>query len=117
MIRSAIAILFLALATPALAESPAGDESYAAGRAIVADIHRIVTPNGIQESFVAALGGTRQAVSVRGSDRANPILLFVHGGPGSVEMPMAWSSEEHPSQLQSLMRLSYAGLCFTKNNH
>src|SRR3546814_4074396 len=74
MIRSAIAILFLALATPALAESPAGDESYAAGRAIVADIHRIVTPNGIQESFVAR-------------------------------------SEEHTSELQSLMRISYAVLC------
>ena len=37
------------------------------------------------------LGGARQIVNVRGNDRANPILLFVHGGPGAVEMPMAWA--------------------------
>src|SRR3546814_13778608 len=109
MIRSAIAILFLALATPALAESPAGDESYAAGRAIVADIHRIVTPNGIQESFVAELGGTRQAVSVRGSDRANPILLFVHGGPGPVDMPTGGASRRPWGDFLSVVHGDHAG--------
>ena len=33
----------------------------------------IVTPNGVQESFVATLGGARQAVSVRGADRAKQV--------------------------------------------
>src|SRR3546814_7781778 len=32
-----------------------------------------------------------QVVNVRGSDRDNPILIFVHGGPGAVEMPFAWA--------------------------
>jgi proline iminopeptidase len=81
---------FLVAALPAGAQTPAPN-AYAPGRAIIADIDRIVTPNGVQESFVADLGGARQAVSVRGADRANPILLFIHGGPGAVEMPVGWA--------------------------
>jgi pimeloyl-ACP methyl ester carboxylesterase len=68
-----------------------GQDIYAAGRNVVAEIDRIVTPNGVQETFEAVLGGARQIVNVRGNNRANPILLFVHGGPGAVEMPMAWA--------------------------
>jgi proline iminopeptidase len=87
--RSCLIGLLIA-ALPAAAQTPAADP-YAPGRAIVADIDRIVTQNGVQESFVANLGGARQAVSVRGADRANPILLFIHGGPGAVEMPIGWA--------------------------
>lgn len=77
------------------AQAPSTDDPYAAGREVVAKMQRIVAPDGVQENFVVELGGTRQAVSVRGADRANPILLFVHGGPGSVEMPMAWGFQRH----------------------
>lgn len=72
-------------------DGAAAHDVYAPGRAIVADIHRIVTSNGVQESFEAMLGGVRQVVNVRGADGNNPILLFLHGGPGAVEMPIAWS--------------------------
>src|SRR3546814_12589917 len=83
--RFYLAILaLLSLATPALAQT---DDAYAPARAIVADIGKIVTPNGVQETFEVTLGGARQVVNVRGSDRDNPILIFVHGGPGAVEMP------------------------------
>ncbi len=85
--------VFLCHAPLTLAETPpppAGD-IYAPGREIVADIQRVVTPAGVQESFIATLGGARAAVSVRGANRENPILLFVHGGPGAVEMPIAWA--------------------------
>jgi pimeloyl-ACP methyl ester carboxylesterase len=30
-------------------------------------------------------------VNVRGSDRKNPILIFVHGGPAAPEMPVSWA--------------------------
>lgn len=83
----AIAIFLTLLAAPAMAQS----DPHAPGREIVADINRIVTPNGVQETFALELGGARQVVNVRGADRENPILLFVHGGPGAVEMPIAWT--------------------------
>lgn len=83
---------FLPLAALAVSgQAPPPADPYAPGRALVADIGRIVTPNGVQESFVTTLGGARQWVSVRGADRANPILIFVHGGPGSTESHIAWS--------------------------
>lgn len=64
-------------------------------RSIIGDVQKIVTPRGIEETLILTLGGTRQVVNIRGSDRANPILVYIHGGPGSVEMPMAWSFQ-HP---------------------
>lgn len=73
-----------------LAAAPPGDP-YTPGREIVTDLNKIVTANGVQETYETTLGGARQVVNVRGSDRAKPILLFIHGGPASVEMPLAWS--------------------------
>src|SRR3546814_19480748 len=87
--RFYLAILaLLSLATPALAQT---DDAYAPARAIVADIGKIVTPNGVPETFEVTPGGARPVVNVRGSDRDNPILIFVHGGPGAVELPFAWA--------------------------
>ncbi|HEU0045809.1 alpha/beta hydrolase [Sphingomonas sp.] len=101
MIRRLAATLSLValLCQPAHAQQaavplPARDE-FAPARAIIADVQKIVTPNGIDETLVLELGGARQVVNIRGADRFNPILIYIHGGPGSVEMPMAWSFQ-HP---------------------
>lgn len=85
-----LSVLALGLAPGLAAAQPVADP-YAEGRGVVADIGRIVTPHGVQETFTVELGGARQVISVRGADRANPLLLFIHGGPGAVEMPIAWS--------------------------
>jgi pimeloyl-ACP methyl ester carboxylesterase len=76
------------LSTPASAQEP---DPYAGGKALVADLDKIVAPHGVDDTFVATLGGTRQVVNVRGADRDNPILLFIHGGPAAPEMPIAWA--------------------------
>lgn len=90
-----IGLAALLAPAPTLAQVGAvqGDatDPHSEGRQIIADIGRIVTPNGVQETFEMTLGGTRQVVNVRGSDRNNPLLIFIHGGPGAVEMPIAWS--------------------------
>jgi proline iminopeptidase len=82
------AMLAFLAAAPASAQ-PA--DPYAEGKALVIDLQGIVTPHGIDETFVASLGGTKQVVNVRGSDRDNPILLVIHGGPAAPEMPVAWA--------------------------
>ncbi len=60
-------------------------------RATIAEIGKIVTPDGVQERFKARIGGIDQWLSVRGRHLDNPVLLYIHGGPGSPAMPMSWA--------------------------
>ena len=51
--------------------------------------YAISSPKGIDESSFVTLGGIEQWVTIRGEDHDNPVLLFLHGGPGDVTNP--WS--------------------------
>jgi proline iminopeptidase len=44
---------------------------------------KIKTPNGICEIQYLNINNTKQYVLIRGKDKSNPILLFLHGGPGA----------------------------------
>lgn len=44
---------------------------------------------GVEETMFVPLGGVAQWVQIRGDDRRNPVLLFVHGGPGSTVSPVS----------------------------
>jgi pimeloyl-ACP methyl ester carboxylesterase len=57
---------------------------------VVRGLRRIVTPQGIDRAQAVRIGGIDQWVTIRGADRRNPVLLVLHGGPGYVEMPLAW---------------------------
>lgn len=47
-----------------------------------------MTPDGgINESMYVEINGTRQWISIYGQDRNNPVLLYLHGGPGSATSP------------------------------
>ena len=61
--------------------------------AIIREGRKIVAPNGVEEMLEIPVGGTKQWISVRGSDRNNPVLLMIHGGPASPEMPSSWFFE------------------------
>jgi hypothetical protein len=54
---------------------------------IIAASRKIVSPNGVEELLPLQINGSTQWVSIRGKDRRNPIILFLHGGPGSPTMP------------------------------
>jgi len=51
--------------------------------------YAIRTPPGIDEARYVQVGGIEQWITIRGENRANPVLLFLHGGPGDVTNP--WS--------------------------
>lgn len=47
-----------------------------------------ILKNSISEMRMLPLGGTKQSVIIRGENRNAPVLLLVHGGPGSAETPL-----------------------------
>jgi len=78
VIRSVVAVVAL------LALVVAGALGYRAWRQHDGDaLMRIDSPSGIDDALFVDIGGARQWVTIRGQDRANPVVLVLHGGPGS----------------------------------
>lgn len=57
---------------------------------MIAEAQRIRTPEGVEEQLQVALGGVEQWINIRGRNRNNPVMLFIHGGPGSPQLPARW---------------------------
>ncbi len=107
MVRSAVVCWLVWFCTECAAQDPGGDgtqkprpisaeyrrfeERAASFRARNAKQYAITSPNGVDEAGYVTLGGIEQWVTVRGQDRANPVLLFLHGGPGDVTSPWTFA--------------------------
>jgi pimeloyl-ACP methyl ester carboxylesterase len=52
-------------------------------QAKMASTLQIVSDQGVVEERFVSIGGIDQWISIRGEDRNNPVLLVIHGGPGS----------------------------------
>ncbi len=91
----------LVLLACAIACHPAPPPATAAGAfsrdsavKLVSDLRHIATPEGIDTLFPVRVGDNDQWISVRGLNRANPVLVFIHGGPGTPMMPTAWAFQK-----------------------
>lgn len=78
----AIVCLAVVLLSSALLYRKYLQHSVAVGRAIT-------SPTGINSLESVRIGGIDQWIQVRGQDANNPILLFIHGGPGIAFIPLA----------------------------
>lgn len=96
-VRTAAVAALLAATTVLAAQAPGAPTprppvpSRDAITARLAELRKIHTPEGIEELIEVPVGGTTQWVSIRGKNRANPVILFIHGGPGTPMMPMTWA--------------------------
>ena len=63
----------------------------------VAQARAIRQQNGVESLDAARIGGIDQWVEIRGQDVSNPILLFIHGGPGAVHCSRCerWFCDSH----------------------
>lgn len=87
---SLLTLLAVFAVSPVRADEPIKPSNRAEATAIIADARKILTPNGVERLEKVRIGGIDQWVSVRGDDRRNPVLLYIHGGPGYVSIPMSW---------------------------
>lgn len=78
------------VASPATAKTPVGPNSRAEAIKIISGLRDIVSPAGLQATETIPIGGIKQVVSIRSQDLRNPVLIYFHGGPGFVEMPLDW---------------------------
>jgi proline iminopeptidase len=91
--HAALMLVAAAFWASAGAQTPAAEKSgltRAEVTSIIGEARKIVSPNGVEELLEIPIGGTKQWISVRGRDRGNPVLLMIHGGPASPEMPSSW---------------------------
>lgn len=62
------------------------------------------TGRSICEKSFLKIGGVRQGMFIRGADTANPVLLFVHGGPSFSEYFLV---EKYPTGLENHFTVCY----------
>ena len=73
----------------------------------------------VAEKTFITIGGIDQGFFLRGENPENPVILFLHGGPGSPELPMLEASETS-ERLEKYFTVCYwdqrgSGMSYNKN--
>ena len=78
-----------------------------------------VIAGSISEKNFTEIGGMQQGFFIRSENPDNPVILFLHGGPGSPEFPMFYPFET-PERLEKYFTVCYwdqrgAGMSYNKS--
>lgn len=81
------------------------------------DEHGKILDGSLSEKIHVPINGTYQGMFVKSKDSRNPVLLFVHGGPG---MPEYWLTQRYPTHLEDYFTIVWweqrgAGLSYYSN--
>jgi pimeloyl-ACP methyl ester carboxylesterase len=73
--------------------------------------------NGINEKIHVQINGFEQGMFIKGKNQNNPIILFLHGGPGMPEYPL---TQKHPTNIEEDFIVCWweqrgAGLSYNKD--
>lgn len=73
--------------------------------------------DSISEKVFVSINGVKQGMIIRGKNRHNPVVLFLHGGPG---MPEYFLAEKHLTELENNFTVCYwdqrgSGLSYNSN--
>lgn len=76
-------------------------------------------PGSIAVIETVVLGGVEQTITIRGTDTSNPVLLFLHGGPGMPSSPWATWNGYHAELEQHFVLVHWdqrgAGKSYSKD--
>src|SRR3546814_2782333 len=86
----------------------------AAEQVIIRKAHRAVDRQRFEERRVGEHGNRKLKIGFLGRGRARDRILLVGVGDTQHRQRIGIRSEEHTSELQSLMRISYAVFCLKK---
>ena len=75
-----------------------------AARAYNAHQSRIGTDTGIQEGIYVPAGGIEQYLQIRSDDKGNPVILWLHGGPGN---PLSYLTYYYQRPLEKDYTIAY----------
>jgi pimeloyl-ACP methyl ester carboxylesterase len=76
-----------------------------------------VIANSISEKIYVNINGVKQGMFIEGKNKNNPVILFLHGGPG---MPEYFLAEKYRTGLEDNFTVCYweqrgSGLSYSKN--
>ena len=65
--------------------------------------------NGVNESKYIDVNGTKQWISIYGEDKDNPVLLYLHGGPGSATSAYDYAFTRKWADVYTVVKYSLQG--------